>query len=56
LVVIVQSVSTFGGGAGWLPDDLNAGRLDAFFLLLAALMALNALLFVWVCRRYYSHN
>ncbi len=56
LVVIVQSVSTFGGGAGWLPDDLNAGRLDAFFLLLAALMALNALFFVWVCRRYYSHN
>jgi peptide/histidine transporter 3/4 len=56
LVIIVQSLSTLGGGAGWLPDDLNAGRLDAFFLLLAALMALNALLFVWVCRRYYSYS
>ncbi len=56
LVIIVQSLTTLGGGAGWLPDDLDAGHLDAFFLLLAALMALNALLFLWVCRRYYSHN
>ncbi len=56
LVIVVQSLSKLGGGAGWIPDNLDAGRLDAFFLLLAALMALNTLLFVWVCRRYYSYK
>ena len=53
LVIIVQSLSTLGGGPGWLPDDLDAGRLDAYFLLLAALMMLNAGVFAWVCRRFY---
>ena len=28
-------------GLGWLPKDLNAGRLDLFFLLLGSLMVLN---------------
>lgn len=53
LVVIVQALSTLGGSAGWLPDDLDTGRLDAFFLLLASLMGINTLIFVWVCKRYY---
>jgi hypothetical protein len=35
-------------GAGWLPKDLNRGRLDLFFLCLAALMLFNLLLFLWV--------
>ncbi|GAB4818682.1 hypothetical protein N2152v2_005728 [Parachlorella kessleri] len=39
-------------GQGWLPKDLNEGRLDLFFLLLAALMALNLLLFLWVAMKY----
>ena len=30
------------GGAGWLPGDLNDGRLDLFFLLLAGV--------TWMCR------
>jgi len=53
LVIIVQFLSKLGGGPGWLPDDLDAGRLDAYFLLLAALMMLNAGVFAWVCRRFY---
>ena len=39
-------------GQGWLPKDLNEGRLDLFFLLLAVLMALNLLLFLWVAMKY----
>ncbi|KAL4443298.1 hypothetical protein ABPG75_011035 [Micractinium tetrahymenae] len=39
-------------GQGWLPKDLNQGRLDLFFLCLAALMFLNLLLFLWVAARY----
>lgn len=39
-------------GQGWLPKDLNQGRLDLFFLCLAALMLLNLLLFLWVAARY----
>ena len=35
-------------GQGWLPKDLNAGRLDLFFVFLGALMAANLLLFLWV--------
>ncbi|KAL4423412.1 hypothetical protein ABPG77_009990 [Micractinium sp. CCAP 211/92] len=39
-------------GQGWLPKDLNQGRLDLFFLCLAALMFLNLLLFLWVAAHY----
>ena len=36
LVAAVAALSAaWGGGEGWLPQDLNAGRLDLFFLLLA---------------------
>ncbi|KAK9822864.1 hypothetical protein WJX81_005939 [Elliptochloris bilobata] len=40
------------GGAGWLPEDLNEGRLDLFFLLLAGLSLVNLALFVWVAVNY----
>lgn len=39
-------------GLGWLPKDLNAGRLDLFFLVLGALMALNLLLYLRVASQY----
>ncbi|KAI7840664.1 hypothetical protein COHA_005685, partial [Chlorella ohadii] len=39
-------------GEGWLPKDLNHGRLDLFFLLLAGLMAANLALYLWVAARY----
>eukprot|EP00887_Chlorella_sp_A99_P001044 scaffold14.g1044.t1 len=39
-------------GLGWLPKDLNRGRLDLFFLLLGALMAANLLCYLWVAMRY----
>lgn len=39
-------------GRPWFPEDLNSGRLDLFFLLLAALMLTDFLVFVFVASRY----
>jgi peptide/histidine transporter 3/4 len=36
----------------WLPDDLNHGHADYFFLLLAAMMAVNLVVFVVYARSY----
>ncbi|KAK9868107.1 hypothetical protein WJX84_007847 [Apatococcus fuscideae] len=37
---------------GWLPNDLNHGRLDLFFLFLAGLMVVNLAWFLWVAMGY----
>jgi len=37
---------------GWLPKDLNRGRLDLFFVVLGVLMVINLGLFVWVAMAY----
>ena len=37
VVVAVSSATGRGGKNGWLPDDLNNGRLDLFFVFLAGL-------------------
>jgi peptide/histidine transporter 3/4 len=36
----------------WLPNDLNLGRLDLFFLFMMALMALNTVAFLVVAINY----
>jgi hypothetical protein len=36
----------------WITEDLNKGRLDLFYLLLAALMFVNTIIFVVVAMRY----
>jgi len=35
VVIAVSSATGRGNRHGWLPDDLNNGRLDLFFLFLA---------------------
>ncbi len=35
VVIAVSSATARGNRHGWLPDDLNNGRLDLFFLFLA---------------------
>uniref|UniRef100_A0A830CHL8 Protein nrt1/ ptr family 8.1 n=1 Tax=Phtheirospermum japonicum TaxID=374723 RepID=A0A830CHL8_9LAMI len=52
LVTIVMEVSTRGGDDGWIPDNLNHGRLHYFFLLLAVLSVVNLGAFVAVAKRY----
>lgn len=46
------SVGIAGAKHGWLPNDLNHGRVDLFFLLLAGLMLVNLVLFLWVASKY----
>ena len=35
VVLAVSGITGRGHREGWLPDDLNSGRLDLFFLFLA---------------------
>ncbi|KAF0929668.1 hypothetical protein E2562_023021 [Oryza meyeriana var. granulata] len=41
-----------GGGGGWIPDDLNQGRLDCFFWLMAGLSCVNLAAFVFSSMKY----
>ncbi|GKB07860.1 NRT1/ PTR family 8.1-like protein [Tanacetum coccineum] len=50
LVTIVTKVTTEDGGPGWIPDNLNYGKLQNFFWLLAVLSVLNLGIFVVVAK------
>ncbi|XP_066388653.1 protein NRT1/ PTR FAMILY 6.3-like [Miscanthus floridulus] len=53
LVTIVHKVTVHGGGSGgWLADNLNDGRLDYFYWLLAVISAINLVLFTFAARGY----
>ncbi|EYU41851.1 hypothetical protein ABFS82_10G020300 [Erythranthe guttata] len=52
LVSIVVHVSTRNGGPGWIPDNLNYGRLDYFFWLLAVLSVFNLGVYLLVAKWY----
>ncbi|KAL2317519.1 hypothetical protein Fmac_031395 [Flemingia macrophylla] len=52
LITIVTKVTTRNGSPGWLPDKLNYGHLDYFFLLLTGLSVLNFLVFLMVSKWY----
>ncbi|OVA00438.1 Proton-dependent oligopeptide transporter family [Macleaya cordata] len=46
LVSIIKKITGRNGGEGWLADNINDGRLDCFYGLLAALSFINFGLFV----------
>ncbi|KAL6905311.1 hypothetical protein ACP4OV_002912 [Aristida adscensionis] len=52
LVTIVHKVTGHGGRDGWLADNLNSGRLDYFYWLLAVMSAINLGLFTLAARGY----
>ncbi|KAM3739951.1 hypothetical protein ACB098_08G062200 [Castanea mollissima] len=52
LVAVVTKVSTRHGKLGWIPDNLNYGRLDYFFWLLAVLSVLNLGVFLVIANWY----
>ncbi|KAB1205930.1 Protein NRT1/ PTR FAMILY 8.3 [Morella rubra] len=54
ILTIVTYLTTMGGSAGWIPDNLNEGHLDYFFLLLAGLSFLNMLVYIVCANRYKS--
>lgn len=52
LVTVVMAVTSKGGRPGWIPQDLNHGRVDLFFFVIAALNAIDLLAYVVFARRY----
>ncbi|MQL86062.1 hypothetical protein Taro_018595 [Colocasia esculenta] len=54
LVTVVHIYTTNSGGAGqdWLAEDLNKGKLDSYYLLIAALGVINFFYFLICARRY----
>ncbi|XP_054820071.1 protein NRT1/ PTR FAMILY 8.1-like [Prosopis cineraria] len=52
LVTIVTKITTKNGSPGWLPDNLNYGKLHYFFWLLSVLSVLNFLAFLVVAKLY----
>uniref|UniRef100_A0ACD5WDM8 Uncharacterized protein n=4 Tax=Avena sativa TaxID=4498 RepID=A0ACD5WDM8_AVESA len=55
LIAAVASATAGGSKPGWIPDNLDEGHLDYYFWFLAALSALNLLLFIH-CSIRYSHT
>ncbi|KAF3431398.1 hypothetical protein FNV43_RR26129 [Rhamnella rubrinervis] len=52
LVDIVHNTTGKNGRPDWLNDDINAGRLECFYFLLAGLGALNIVYFLFCARGY----
>ncbi|KAL7153345.1 hypothetical protein ABFS83_04G161800 [Erythranthe nasuta] len=55
LISIVHRASRVGEGSNWLAEDLNKGRLDYFYYLVAGLEVLNLGYFL-VCAKWYKYK
>ncbi|GAA0151456.1 transporter [Lithospermum erythrorhizon] len=53
ILTVVTALTTQGGRAGWIPDNLNEGHLDYFFWLLAGLSFINMCIYM-VCAKQYK--
>lgn len=49
LVAIVQAIT---GNPGWLADNVNEGHLDYYFFMLAVLMFLNLIVYIFIARNF----
>ncbi|KAJ1263054.1 hypothetical protein BS78_09G155000 [Paspalum vaginatum] len=52
LITVIDVVTRSNGGTSWFADDLNEAHLDYFYLLLAALTALELLAFAYFSTSY----
>lgn len=55
LISIVHEKTTGAEGGNWLPEDLNKGKLDYYYFLIAALEFLTLVYFL-VCARWYKYK
>ncbi|KAL9303200.1 hypothetical protein ACSQ67_020463 [Phaseolus vulgaris] len=55
VVNVVHQVTRKHGGVDWLNDDINAGRLDYYYFLIAGLAAIN-LLYIFFCVKRYHYK
>ncbi|XP_061995116.1 protein NRT1/ PTR FAMILY 2.13-like [Rosa rugosa] len=53
LVTVVHRVTGTHSKPDWLTNDINAGRLDLFYFLLAGIGSLNFVYFLYCARRYH---
>ncbi|CAL4915919.1 unnamed protein product [Urochloa decumbens] len=52
MLKLINLVTRGTGKHGWIPDNLNEGRLDQFFWLMAGFQLLNVLAFAYSATRY----
>ncbi|XP_022730689.1 protein NRT1/ PTR FAMILY 7.1-like [Durio zibethinus] len=53
LVNMVMGITARGENPGWIPSDLNEGHLDRFYFLIAALTAVDFIIYVY-CAKWYK--
>ncbi|KAL0410685.1 UNVERIFIED_CONTAM: protein NRT1/ PTR FAMILY 6.2 [Sesamum latifolium] len=53
LVSVIKKVTSSNGGQGWLADNINYGRLDCFYWLLAVLGLINLVIYL-ICAVWYK--
>ncbi|XP_065008179.1 protein NRT1/ PTR FAMILY 8.3-like [Musa acuminata AAA Group] len=46
IITVIADVTSRGGVTGWIPDDLNKGHLDYYFLVLAGISTVNFFVYV----------
>ncbi|XP_010680055.2 protein NRT1/ PTR FAMILY 8.3 [Beta vulgaris subsp. vulgaris] len=56
ILMIMTAITTAGGKPGWIPDNLNQGRLYNFFWLLAGLSFLNLLVYIFCAMKFKQKN
>ncbi|VAH88547.1 unnamed protein product [Triticum turgidum subsp. durum] len=56
ILTLVSYLTTQGGDAGWIPDNLNEGHLDRFFWLMAGISFVNLLVYIGCAMRYKYKN
>ncbi|CAH9090203.1 unnamed protein product [Cuscuta epithymum] len=52
LVNLVHKTTAVGGRPDWLTEDINAGRVDYYYFVIAALGGVSLVHFVYISRRY----
>ncbi|PSS26828.1 Protein NRT1/ PTR FAMILY 8.3 like [Actinidia chinensis var. chinensis] len=52
ILTLVTAITTEGGKAGWIPNNLNEGHLDYFFWFLTGLSFLNMVVYVFCAENY----
>ncbi|KAF8370025.1 hypothetical protein HHK36_031942 [Tetracentron sinense] len=53
LVKMVMVITTRGNRPGWIPGDLNSGHMDRFYFLIAALTAIDFVIYFF-CAKWYT--
>ncbi|KAF8727654.1 hypothetical protein HU200_018885 [Digitaria exilis] len=52
MLMFIDSITEGRGSQGWIPENMNEGRLDKLFWLMAGLQLLNLLAFAYCSMRY----